>query len=190
MRVNNSRIIKNNAFEIVFFTTILFGVFVGTVCYINDILMFSDKTYDFAFEITKDNYINLFMQKIIVNSTFIILLFLCGFSAVLQPLIFFSGFVKGLGLGRIICLIYSVYGINGVMKNAFQVVFASGIVMFTFVISAKEAFYHSFHIADAVFSEKNFIGFKEASRNYILRFLVFELISTVGVAFECLVNFI
>ncbi|MBE6837760.1 MAG: hypothetical protein E7509_07220 [Ruminococcus sp.] len=185
------RVSKNNLgnlkFEIICLCIVLVGVAVGTLCFLTDV----DLSFlsDIFYKNHESNGLlsgEVFLKYFLFGSFVLLVIFLCGFSAVYQPLIFLSSLFVGICYGFPIAEIYSYEISGGLLFAVLTVVIPCLITVFALMIACREAFYLSVSIAGAIFSEKNFIGFKEAVRMYVVKFLVLEAIIAVGAFVRCL----
>lgn len=189
MRVSSFGSLKNNRFEAICLALILLGVFVGTLGFVNQSSVYF--TGGSAFEIKSNGNIldfNVFLKSFLGNALFLLVIFLCGFSAVLQPVIFACAIVKGMGLGVVASAMYTALGKEGIIDVILSMVFPSLFVVFAIVIGVREAFYMSVSIARAIFTERNFIGLKDASKLYTVKFLVLLTLVALGALAECIIK--
>lgn len=187
MRVSGFGIHRKNPFELYFLSLVVAGVVVGTFLFQS---LFSVSQFYVEALRPSDagikTLIKLFFKGFAGNSVFMLVLFVCGFSAVLQPFILMTGFIRGVGIGLVVSSIYSSIGAQGIFNAFVYVAIPSFFTVLALVIAAREAEAMSLSIARAIFSERNFIGFRESSRLYVLKFAILEIIVAVGSAVEIL----
>ena len=119
MRVSGFRIHRKNPFELYFLSLVVAGVVVGTFLFqsvfsVSQFYVEALRPSDAGIK----TLIKLFFKGFAGNSVFMLVLFVCGFSAVLQPLILLTGFIRGVGIGLVVSSIYSSIGAQGIF-NAF-----------------------------------------------------------------------
>ncbi len=190
MRVKEKIFIKNNAFEIVYLSVILSGIVATTLLFLLDL-----KAYIFQQSVLveiqgKMDFLMMFAKSFLQNSCYIAVLFMCGFSAVLQPIIFACGFFKGVQMAISILSLYQQNGINGIALSFVLIIIPSFFIIFALVVGGREAFNFSCNLAGAVFTEKNFIGLKYASKLYGVKFLILEAFVAIGVLSKCFIIFL
>lgn len=187
MRVNKLGTKKSNRFEIIYLLTVLVGTFAGTLAFLAGYSYLGEGS---VLKTVTYSPIEIFLKYLLGNSLFMIISFVCGLSAVLQPLLFLSAAAKGFILGIEISRGYFVAGAENI-----PVVFAAGILpsvisVFCLLIASRDAFYLSVNVASAIFSDKNFIGLREAFRLYCTKYFILFVILTVGAGMNCLLVWI
>lgn len=180
---------KNNRFEFFCVFLVIVGIFIGTVGFVtgNEFSLFKDN----FLEVGKDKdflRFDVFIKTFFGNLLFLFVIFICGFSAVLQPLIFACAVCKGMGLGVVASAIYTALGKEAVLQVFVSVVLPSLFVIFAIIIGVREAFYMSVSIAKAIFTEKNFIGLKDAAKLYIVKFVILVALISFGCVVECILK--
>ena len=181
--------LKSIKLEIICLCLVLSGVILGTLCFLSDIKI------PLVVEMFSENVISetllsgkVFLEFFAFGSAFLLVIFLSGFSAVYQPFIFISCVLVGICYGYSISQIYSDKAFPQVLLVVITFVIPYVIVVFSLIIATREAFYMSVGIASAIFSDKNFIGFKEAVRFYVAKFFVLEAIIAVGALSRCVLH--
>ena len=118
MRVSGGRAKYRIRLEFIFLCVIISGIITGTLGFMS---AYSEAFSDFFFgsEISENSvkfsWAACFFKSFLGNSAFVFAVFLCGLSAVMQPFVLAIDFVKGLGLGILICSIYSAWGTDGMI---------------------------------------------------------------------------
>lgn len=185
MRIKNNRILKSYTFEITYLSVILFGIIITTALCLMNFDIYNLQMGILNKISTRSELLNVFFKAFLRNSSYVAIVFVCGFCAVLQPALFACGLAKGLEIATKIIFIYQALGIKGALVSLALVIVPSAFVIFALVLGAREAFYLSCNIAGIVFSEKNFFGLKKATKLYFLKFFIFEIFVVIGAFTEC-----
>lgn len=186
--VKNHRFLKDNTFEITFFGIILIANFLATIVFFINFDMYNFYGNLFLEINTKSEFAIALIKIVLKNTAYLFVLLISGFSAVFQPLIFACGFVKGLEMSVGIISIYSVLGIEGIPVAILFVIVPSLFTIFALTVGARESFFLSYNIAGAIFTEKYFLGLKDAVKLYKFKFFILEIIAFFGALIECIIK--
>lgn len=183
-------VVKYNSlsgFEIISIVLMLFGVVIGTFISLYNInIDLFDKMFTVNYSSESIFAFKYFLKWFLYFSLILIIIFVCGLSSVLQPIILSVGLVVGYGYGYCISQIYMSDYKNQVLIGVLSFVIPAVITSFSVMIAQREAFNLSVNVAKALFSSKNFIGFSEAIKIYIVKFWVLEAFLAVGAFLRCL----
>lgn len=86
-----------------------------------------------------DTFLSAFLSSLLSSGLFVLLLFLCGFSAVGQPGSFFLVVFRGIGLGVTMGHFYSDLGIKGILMSMALIVPASIISSYAILLAGRES---------------------------------------------------
>lgn len=182
------QIIKNNKKGIIFlFILIIIALLSGSL--FNIILNDSDKQIvqesinQFITNLTNLNYIETLKTGIINQSSFLIVIWLLGFSIIGIPIILFSFFCKIFVLGFSIASIISIYGFKGCLI-ALTYIFPHHILniinyAFLTIISLKV----SFSLLYAILRKRK-LDFKPIMNSYLLSLGISLVLGFISILFE------
>lgn len=106
----------------------------------------SQKFNEFVTINQDKSFFELFFADFLYNLIFLLLPLFLGVSAIGYVLIYFVPFVKGLGIGTVCALIYSLYGLRGIGYCAIIIYPIALIQLFVIVLSCNEAYLMSSEI--------------------------------------------
>ncbi len=185
MRVSNNRLFSIN-FETICIFLVVLGISLGTLCSLSDIkINILDKIY---FINSSDGVFlsgNAFLSYFLFHSISLVCIFFFGMTAIFQPFIILECVFIGLSFGYGVSEIYQSGINNSVLFSVFTLVIPAVITVFSMIIAWREAFGLSVNVAKALFSSRNFIGFKDAVRIYLVKFFVLEAIIAVSALVRC-----
>ena len=186
MRVSNNRLFSIN-FETICVILLILGVSLGTLCSLSDVNFgIFDSVY---FIKNSDNGFlsgSVFLRYFLFYSISLACVFLFGMTAVFQPFIILECVFTGVSFGYAVSGIYQSGIHNSLLFSVFTLIIPAVITVFSMIIAWREAFGLSVNIAKALFSARNFIGFKDAVKIYSVKFFVLEAIIAVSALIRCI----
>lgn len=189
-RINGILLQNNRNFAIIVTALILVGASAGALGFaalsnegLEDI---SFLGYILMTERTSMSFAQVMLRSFAGGTVFLTIPFLMGFCAVSQPLIFLVPVFRGLGMGLGVASVYYSLGLQGIWVAAALILMPAIFTVYYMTVAVRESFIMSVTLASAVFSEKNFIGLRDAARIYCVKFLVLEAIAAVGACVDAL----
>ncbi len=176
--------------SVLFFAGMLYGALLigfGEKGFL-DSLGFMTKGY--ADGRTGQTVLTTFFNSFVSAGTFILLLFLLGFSAISAPLILFLPFFRGLGLGASIGYLYTAYGLKGVAFCAAIILPAALFSTFAVILAGREALKLSFLFLSAFIPKMKGEISPRAVKLYCVKFLVLMGIILISALIDCGVTFL
>lgn len=170
--------------------TILFllGIFYGTlilrVNFFNNDIIIDNLINEYVNKHQTQTVLTCFLSSITSTCLFIIVSYLLGFSAIFQPIIFALPLIRGIGLGYLMSLIYSIYLIKGVLFCAIIILPSAIVSFFCILFSCRESIKLS-NLFFLSFAKKNSKPVELSTiKLYTLKLIIILLISVGGAILE------
>ena len=185
--VNNS-----NSFVMCVIWVILFIGFLGGVLYSyfgkNINLKFIDNYFEvFLKNKTTVNVMQLFVLNSVSVVSYLLGIFLLGFSPIFSLVISLIPFFKGVGMGLNTSYVYTSYQWKGLIYEAIVDIPINIIVMFIIVLATKEAIKFSNGIYKTIKNKKN----NDISlKSYTVKFIFILVLAVIISFFSSVVNFL
>jgi len=178
---------KNNAALLMFALLFLFGLLCATLAF--SILEPEPRKY--ITDITQ-NFVNIrltaplkynFISAVLSALVFPLILFICGFCAIAQPLIALASFVRGLGTGFSLAALYAHYGTSAM---GFGILYVCTIlpVSITIMLCSVESMKFSIEALLAM-RQRDKAAFYPLSR-YIGKYMAFVVFCVLSAAMEAI----
>lgn len=187
MRVKEKRF-ANKSFEIIYLSVVFIGLLTATAFVVMNSLTENLSSFQNLTLNTKNEFFSLLFKAFLKNNVTLLVVFACGFSAVFQPVIFVCGFAKGISIAVMILSAFEIYGAKGVGIVFLKVIMPCAFSVYALVIGARESFYLSCNLANGIFSKNTVLELKNASKLYIIKFLILEIFVVVGCLLECIIK--
>ncbi len=178
-------IAKKNIVIISLFITFFIGMIYGTI-----ILSYSSPINNIITSLSKEFFntrinqpiIQTFLLSISSSIIFLIVLYILGFCAISHPMIFFTIFFKGLGIGITVTHLYSTYKLKGILFALVIIIIPSIISTVSIIIAGKEALRLSTLFLSKIFPKIDGELSPKTFKFYNLKFiilLIFIIISSI-----------
>lgn len=178
-------IAKKNIVIISLFITFFIGMIYGTI-----MLSYSSPINNTITSLSKEFFntrinqpaMQTFLLSIFSSIIFLIILYLLGLCAISHPIVFFTIFFKGLGIGITVTHLYSTYKLKGILFALIIIIIPSIISTISIIIAGKEALRLSTLFLSKIFpkidGELSPTTFKFYNIKFII-LLIFIIISSI-----------
>lgn len=181
------------------FVTALFLCFLLCMCYGSflisridtqaaDLLAFLTKEY--LASRTAQSLLETFLSSALSSFSYLAALFLLGFFAIGQPLIFLVPIFRGFGLGITMGYLYSHYGISALGYCAVLIVPVSVFVALILINSAKDSLQMANLLLLPALKENRPVLTSEGLKIYLLKYLIYGLMTLGACVLDALLNFL
>ena len=119
----------------------------------------------------------IFTSSLISACIYISIIFILGSSPIFQSLVTIMPLIKGLGIGILISYIYLEYRLSGVFYVVTTIIPVSGLIVFSIILSSREAMKFGYSIYKSV---TNLHSFSVNIKTYLLKFLIISIIVLIA----------
>ncbi len=123
------------------------------------------------------NFLQLFQFSFVSAFSYIVIVFLCGFSAIAVPVCFIVPFVKGLGVGAILGYLYANLGLSGIGLTAISLLPNIVLTSIVLISAAGVSCDFSLVIFKNLFLTGEQYKLKNYAKHYCFKFIVYTVFS-------------